>query len=111
MKWLAATITLLAASTVLVVSVYLRDRDPATWLPPQRQVAHSDAMAIAAAIGGTCPRDCTVRLLGHPRKDHWTERIVIPMATRCVDINVITFATDADHGLAGVREVQCGARR
>jgi hypothetical protein len=108
-RWLAATIALLGASVFLVLGIYLRDRAPGQWLPPQRLVAHSDAMAVAAAIGGTCPRDCTVKLLGHPRKDHWIERIVIPTATRCVDINVLAFATDETHGIAGVTEVRCGA--
>lgn len=111
MRWLAATVTLLGASAALIVGIYLRDRDPGHWLPPQRQVAHSDAMAIAAAIGGTCPRDCAVKLLGHPRRDHWTEKITIPTATRCVDINVMTFATDETHGVAGVTMVRCGTRR
>jgi hypothetical protein len=107
MKWLAATVALLGASAALTVGIYLRDRDPGHWLPPQRQVARSDALAVAAAIGGTCPRDCTVKLLGHPQKDHWTERITIPTTTRCVDINVMTFATSDANGLAGVTEVRC----
>jgi hypothetical protein len=102
-------VALLAASAALVLAIYLRDRDPGGWLPPQREVAHSDAMAIAAEIGGMCPRDCAVSLLGHPRTNHWTERIVIPTATRCVDINVLTFATYEERGIAGVTVVSCDA--
>ena len=107
MRWLAATVALLGASAALTLGIYVRDRDPGNWLPPQRQVAQSDAMAVAAAIGGTCPRDCRVKLLSHPRENHWTERIVIPTATECVDINVLTFATYESHGIAGVAEVRC----
>jgi hypothetical protein len=109
MKWLVMTLALLAASAALVSGIYLRNRDPSHWLPPGPIVAHHDAMAIAAAIGGTCPRDCIVKLLGHPRTDHWTERIDIPTASECVDINVLTFATDEVHGISGVTKVGCDA--
>ncbi len=111
MKWLAATLALLAASAALVAAIYLRDRDTSNWLPPQRAMAHDDALSLAANIGGTCPRDCTVRLLGHPRTDHWTERIEIPTATRCFDINVRTFATEDVHGLSGVTRIGCDGIR
>jgi hypothetical protein len=109
MKWLVVTLALLGASAALISGIYLRDRDPSRWLPPGPTVAHHDAMAIAAAIGGTCPRDCTVKLLGHRRTDHWTERIEIPAATECVDIDVLTFATDEVHGISGVTKVDCDA--
>jgi hypothetical protein len=109
MKWLGVTLALLGASAALVGVIYLRDRDPSDWLPPGPTVAHHDALAIAAAIGGTCPRECIVQALGHPRTDHWTERIEIPSATECVDINVRTFATDDVHGVSGVTRVGCDA--
>jgi hypothetical protein len=107
MRWLALTTVLLAASAALVLGIYERDREASAWLPPGPTIAHHDAMAVAAAIGGTCPRDCAVRLLGHPDTNHWTERIQIPTVTECVDINVSTFATDDSHGLSGVRTVAC----
>jgi hypothetical protein len=107
MKWLAVTLACLAASAVLVGGIYLRDRDPSRWLPPGPTVARHDALAIAAAIGGTCPRECRVKLLGHRGADHWTERIEIPRVVVCVDVNVRTFATDDSHGLSGVTKVRC----
>jgi hypothetical protein len=97
----------LGASLAVVVVIFLRDRDPSNWLPPQRRVAYSDAMSVAAVLGGTCPRECSVRLVDHPRADHWTERIEIPTATMCVDIDVRAFDTGA-HGIGGVRRVACG---
>lgn len=106
MRWLAVTVALLAASAGLIAGIYLRDRD-VNWLPPERSAAYSDAMALAAHIGGTCPRDCAVTLLGHPRPDHWTERIGIRTATQCFDIDVRTFATEDVHGLSGVTRVGC----
>jgi hypothetical protein len=106
MRWFAATLALLGASVGLVAGIYLRDRST-NWLPPQRTVAHSDALAVAAHIGGTCPRDCTVKLLGHPRTDHWLERVEIPTATQCFDIDVRTFATQDVHGLSGVTRIAC----
>jgi hypothetical protein len=109
MKWLVVTVVLLGASAGLVSGLYLRDRDASSWLPPGRTVAHHDAMAVAAAIGATCPRECDVKLLGHPRTDHWTEWIRVPAATVCVDIDVRTFATDQASGLSGVTKVPCRA--
>lgn len=109
MKWLAVTVALLGASAALVGGMYVRDRDPSGWLPPGPTIARHDAMSIAAAIGGTCPRDCTVKLLAHPRTDHWTERIEIPAATECVDINVRTFDTNEVRGISGVTKVSCDA--
>jgi hypothetical protein len=105
MRWLAVTFALLGATVALVGGVYLRDRDTSDWLPPGRLVAHHDAMSIAAEMGGTCPRDCDVRVLGHPRADHWTERITIRTMTACVDIDVRTFATRTE--LSGVTRIAC----
>ncbi|HEX3975494.1 MAG TPA: hypothetical protein VHW96_04475 [Solirubrobacteraceae bacterium] len=107
MRWLASTLALLAACAALIGWLYERNRGGSDWLPPARAVAHNDALAVAAAIGGTCPRDCTVKLLAHPRTNHWTERIQIPDTIECVDINVRTFATYAVNGLAGVTRVGC----
>jgi hypothetical protein len=111
MKWLVVTLALLAASTALVAGITLRDLDTSAGLP-QRTIAHSDALSVAADLGGTCPRGCAVRLLGHPRADHWTERIEVYTVTECVDIDVRTFANDELHGLSGVTKVDCdGALR
>lgn len=107
MRWLAATVAMLGASVAIVLGIYLRDRDPSNWLPPQRTVAHSDAMSLAAFLGGTCPRECAVSLVDHPRADHWTERIEIPTTTICVDINVRTFETQHVAGISGVTSVAC----
>ena len=108
MRWFGATLTLLAASLAIVVGIYLRDRVPSRWLPPERTVAHSDGMSVAAVLGGTCPRECKVSLVGHPRPDHWTEQIEIPTSTLCVDINVRTFETAHVNGIYGVTRVACG---
>jgi hypothetical protein len=107
MRWFTVTMALLAASAALVGGIYLRDRASSDWLPPGGPVAHHDAMAIAAAIGGTCPRDCVVEMLAHPKADHWTERIRIPTATECVDIDIRTFATAEVNGFSGVTKVGC----
>jgi hypothetical protein len=109
MRWLAVTIALLGASAALVGGIYLRDRDPSTWLPPGPTAAHHDAMAIAAAMGGTCPQECVVKQLGHPRTYHFTERIQVPATTTCVDINIVTFGTDDSHGISGVTTLRCDA--
>ncbi|MGZ4297284.1 MAG: hypothetical protein ACXVE4_08735 [Solirubrobacteraceae bacterium] len=110
MRWLAATLTLLAATFAVGLGLYLRDRVPSNWLPPQRTVAHSDAMSLAAVLGGTCPRECKVRFIDHPRADHWTEWIETPSTTICVDINVRTFETAEVNGISGVTTVACEAR-
>jgi hypothetical protein len=107
MRWLAVTVALLGACAALVGAVYFRDRVPSHWLPPERPAAHADAMAVAAGLGGTCPRECSVKLLGHPRPDHWVERIAVPAGIRCVDIDVVSFATGLQHGFSGITEVNC----
>ena len=107
MRWLAVTLALLGASAALVSGLYLRDRDTSAWLPPGPTIARHDALAVAADLGGTCPRECKVKLVGHPRGDHWIEWIEIPTLTTCVDINVRTFATEKVHGLSGVTRTGC----
>jgi hypothetical protein len=107
MRWLAVTVALLGACAALVGAIYFRDRVPSQWLPPERPTAHADAMAVAAGLGGTCPRECSVTLVGNPRPGHWVERITVPSGARCVDIDVPNFATSLHHGVSGVTEVDC----
>ena len=68
MRWLAITLALLGASAALVSGLYLRDRDTSAWLPPGPTIARHDALAVAADLGGTCPRECKVKLVGHPQQ-------------------------------------------
>jgi hypothetical protein len=108
MRWLAATVGLLAASAVLVLGIYLRDRDPAGWLPAPRTAANSDAKAVMAGLGGPeCGRRCSYRLLGNPKPDHWLAQIVDRSRAECVDINLRTFGASDAHGLSGVALIDC----
>jgi hypothetical protein len=106
MRWLAATVGLLAASAALVMGVYLRDRDP-HWLPPQRKIAAYDARTMLFQMG--CGDSCSYTLVGNPRPFHWVARVVNGVGIECYDIDVIAFDTSTAHGVSGVATVHCGA--
>lgn len=108
MRWLAATIGLLAASLALVSGIYLRDRDP-HWLPPQRKMAAYDARTMLLQLH--CGHVCSYRVLGNPHPDHWTVRVEDGIATECFDIDVVQFETTVSRGVSGVTTVGCGAAR
>jgi hypothetical protein len=105
-RWLAATLALLVASAALVLGVYLRDRDPANWLPPQRVAAAQDAVTIMRVIA--CPSAiCSYRLVGNPRPNHWLARVSIGPMRVCFDIDLLAFDVTAAHGFTGARAVRC----
>jgi hypothetical protein len=107
MRWLAATVALLAASAGLVIGLYLRDRDP-HWLPPQRKIAAYDAQTMLLQMHCGQPR-CSYTLVANPRPFHWVARIDDGAGIRCYDINVISFDTTTSHGVSGIATVRCGA--
>jgi hypothetical protein len=106
MRWLAATLGLLAASAALVGGVYLRDRDP-HWLPPQRKVASYDAKTMLLAM--RCGHRCSYTLVGNPRPYHWVARVDNGVGIECFDIDVISFDTTGSRGASGVATVHCAA--
>jgi hypothetical protein len=107
MRWLAATLALLAAGAALVAGIYLRDRSSAWRLPP-RQAAQVDAQKVLMFIAGPgCGSRCSYRVVSHPRPDHWLALIVDRSRPHCVDINVQTFAISAEQGMSGMERIDC----
>jgi hypothetical protein len=108
MRWLYATVCLLGASVCLIAWVYLRDRDPSSWRPPEGQLARVDAKATLAALQGpVCRAGCTSELLGRVRTDRWLARITVRGRAQCVQIDLDTFASSEQHGLSGVQPSRC----
>ena len=108
MRWLAATVVLVATSLSLVAWVYLRDRGPTGSRPPERTLALSDARIVFADLGGTrCTRGCGVRLIGRSAPRRWRARITMGRRIRCFDIDLDHFALVARQGLTGVQAVHC----
>jgi hypothetical protein len=106
MRWLAATVALLCVSAALVVGVYLRDRDPSSWLPPPRVAASQDAVTIMRAIH--CPSAlCSYRLARSPRPNHWVAKVSIGTTRVCFDIDLFAFDVTAARALSGTRPVSC----
>jgi hypothetical protein len=104
-KWLAVTLTLLAVTAGLVAGIYLRDREPSHWLPPQRQAANADVKTMLLQM--RCGGQCTYALLGNPRPDHWLARVDDGRTIKCFDINVMAFDTGDTRGVSGVESVHC----
>ena len=110
MRWLAATLALMAASAAIVVAIYFRDRDTSGFLPAPRTAANADARAVMYGLGGTnCGRRCSYRLLGPTKPDHWAAQIVDRARTECVEIDLKSFGTSIAHGLSGVSLIDCEA--
>jgi hypothetical protein len=108
MRWLVATAGLLAASVALVAGVYLRDRAPSNWLPPQRNVASYDAETIVLQL--RCGHLCSYTLLGNPRPNHWVARIdMMGEMVDCFDIDLASFDTSGARGVSGVTSVHCSS--
>jgi hypothetical protein len=112
MRWLCATVCLLSASFCLIAWVYLRDRDPSSWRPPEGQLARVDAAATLAALRGPdCRAGCTEELLGRIHPSHWLARITVRGRPQCVQIDLDTFASSQQHGLSGVQPSRCAPGR
>ena len=105
MRWLAVTVVLLIASAALTAWIYFRDRAPSHWLPPQRRAANSDVRTMLLQM--RCGGQCTYRLVGHPRADHWVARIDTGTTIQCFDINLLAFDTSQARGVSGVASVSC----
>jgi len=107
MRWLAATLVLLAASAALLLGIFLRDRDTAWQLPP-RATAEFDAKWVMTYVAGpTCGKRCSYTVLANPRADHWLARIVDRSRTTCVDIDVGRFDVSSAHGISGIQVIDC----
>jgi hypothetical protein len=110
MRWLYLTIGLLGASACLIAWIYLRDRDPSSWRPPERQMVRADAAATLAALsGGGCRSGCATELLGRTRQHRWLVRITVRGRRQCLQIDPYTFALSQEHGLSGVWPSRCVA--
>lgn len=111
MRWLFATLGLLAATAGLAAWIYLRDRNPNAWHPPESQLARYDAQTVLAATqewpcGSTC---FITRLRPEGASQRWFLRIKFPWGPRCSEFDPQTFAFI--HGqLVGVRSVPCVPR-
>jgi hypothetical protein len=109
MRWLAATVTLLTASVALAGGVYLRDRDPGAWRPPEATLARSYARTLLAALGGTgCTHGvCGVMSLTRTSPSRWLAAIEVHSRTRCFEIDLDRFAVTETHGVEGIAAVSC----
>jgi hypothetical protein len=108
MKWLCATLGLLAAAAALVVAIYLRDYS-SSWRLPPREAAGADAQLVLDSMAGPqCGNLCSYEIVGHPRTDHWLAKIVDRShPARCVDIDIETFGTGSEHDPSGIKPVSC----
>jgi hypothetical protein len=112
MRWLYLTVGLLSASFCLVAWIYLRDRDPSSWRPPEQQLASVDATAALTALGGgDCGSGCAAELLGRIQPHRWLVRVTVKGRSRCLQISLEEFATSEQHGLSGVQPRRCAPHR
>ncbi len=110
MKWLLATIVLLAASASLIGWIYLRDRDT-NWHPPGQRLASTDAiLALSELRGGRCRFGCQASQLDPASSHRWLVHAILRGRYRCLQIDVNTFTVNGPHGLYGVRTGRCPAR-
>ena len=108
MRWLAATIGLISASAVLVGGIYLRDRDPGSWRPPESTRAQGAAQTVLAALSGyNCHQGCVVTSVTRRGQDQWLARLEIRSRARCFAIDLQRFSFTVQHGLVGVAAVKC----
>jgi hypothetical protein len=107
MRWLCATVGLLAASACLLAWVYLRDRDPSSWRVPEGQLARADAAAVLAALTGAGCRDCTAEPLRRTQPRLWLVRVTVRGRAQCLQIDLDTFAVSRQHGVSGAQPSRC----
>jgi hypothetical protein len=111
MRWLLATIALLAASAGLLGWIYLRDRDT-NWRPPEQQLASADAiLAISELGGGRCRDDCQAKQLESASSHRWLVHVILGERRQCLQIDLDTFTVDGPHGLTGVQSGRCPSHR
>jgi hypothetical protein len=108
MRWLSLTVALLTASVCLLGWVYLRDRDPSGWRPPEQSLARVDAARTLTMLGGpACHSACAAALLGRTQPHRWLVRVTVRGHQTCMQIDVSAFAVSREHGLVGVRPAGC----
>lgn len=107
MRWLAATVALLAASAALIAWVYLRDRDTSGWQAQEAVLAGEDA---ARAIGyGDCREDCAVRLLAQTGPHWWLVGVAAGGRRQCLEVDPNRFTISSSEGDTGVAPAHCHA--
>jgi hypothetical protein len=108
MKWLAATLALLASTSALVGWIYLRDRDPNAWHAARPQLAQGDAEAVLLGLQGWhCKSGCAVEQVRPGPDGLWFARLNIRWQPRCVEIDLGDFGIRQAGGFWGVRYVDC----
>ena len=111
MRWLAATILLLAATVALSGVIYARDLQPGAWRPPAGEAAASDAQAIARALSADgCATRCRVSDVRQITGSHWRATVRAGAVVRCAEIDVNTFAFTRRSGLHGATVAACPRR-
>jgi hypothetical protein len=109
MKWLFATIGLLAASLCLLGWIYLRDRDT-NWRPAETQVVQAN---VEGALGelprSDCSEGCKTKILRRTGAHRWLVSITARGQTRCIQIELDGPAASG-HGLSGIQPSPCTAR-
>jgi hypothetical protein len=111
MRWLFVTVALLSASLILVAWVSLRDRDPSSVQPPERQIVRIDTEAALTTLGSAdCRSGCAVQLLTHTRPHRWLVRVTVKGRPECLQIDLDAFSASPQHGLSGVWPSQCPHR-
>jgi hypothetical protein len=111
MRWLGLTVGLLGVSLCLLGWVYLRDREPSGWRPPEAQAARVDArIALAALEGPRCPHGCHAQVLGRVQPEYWLVRITLRGRPQCLQLDLDTFAI-GQYGLVGTQPSRCQAPR
>jgi len=102
MRWLAATVALLAACAGLVVWVYLRDRQTGDWRPPERELVRADAVSALTVLGGAgCGARCTAQVVGRVRPEVWLVRVTVRGRSQCLQIALDEFEVSERNGIVG----------
>jgi hypothetical protein len=108
MRWLAATICLLAVVAAVAAWVYVRD-----WHSARPDAAGRASALIYGKRAFCCGEgrrrcgSCRVEVLDTDGARHWRLRVTRPVGTRCFWIDLDTFGPGADAGFTGIRPVAC----
>ena len=106
MRGFYLTLGLLASCVCLVGWIYRRDCNT-NWRPPQRQLAHADAVAAPTMLGGgDCRSGCAERPLGPTHPHSWLVHVTLQGHPRCLHINVEAFAINQSR-LEGAEPGSC----
>ncbi len=105
MRWLAATVALLAASAGLLAWVYLRDRDTSGWQAQEAALAREDAAR--AVGGGSCRQDCRAGLLAQTGPHRWLVSVAFDGRRQCLEVDPNEFTVSSSEGDTGVAPARC----